>query len=31
MKRLAQDLGIQLVSYREMVGLQAARVSQEEG
>jgi hopanoid biosynthesis associated protein HpnK len=31
MKRLAQDLGIQLVNYREMVGLKAARVSQEEG
>jgi hopanoid biosynthesis associated protein HpnK len=27
MKRLAQELGIQLVNYREMVGLKAARVS----
>jgi len=31
MKRLAQDLGIQLINYREMVGLKADRVSREEG
>jgi chitin disaccharide deacetylase len=29
MKRLVQDLGIQVVNYREMAGLKAARVTQE--
>ena len=31
MKRLTQDLGIQLVNYRDVVGLKAARASREEG
>ena len=31
MKRLTQDLGIQLVNYRDLVGLGAARASREEG
>jgi hopanoid biosynthesis associated protein HpnK len=31
MKRLVQDLGIQLVNYREMIGEKTVRVSPEEG